>query len=201
MRRTLLALLTITLAALTVPRTRSHAQGALPLVFHVVTDADGRAVADAPFLTEALARANTIYAPYGIAFRDAGRSALPARHALLTSRADRDALLPYVRRGAIHCMVVATLMDVDEPGRERRGVHWYTRGAPRPHAVLLSARAEPRVLAHELGHYLGLPEHRQVPGNVMSYLWGDGVPSFDPDQVTRITRTVARMRARGELGD
>ena len=35
--------------------------------------------------------------------------------------ADRDALAPYVRKGAIHCFIVAKLMDVDEPGRERWG--------------------------------------------------------------------------------
>jgi hypothetical protein len=171
----------------------------LPIIFHVASNERGEPVADADYLAAAVAAANEIFAPLALHFERAETRELPPRHANVVSRADRDALLPYVEAGAIHCMVVGSLMDVDEPGRVRRGVHWYARHEPRPHLIILSAIASPRVLAHELGHYLGLPEHSPQAGNVMSYAWTDAVPSFDPQQTLRVRRTVARMRRQREL--
>jgi len=96
-------------------------------------------------------------------------------------------------------MVVAELGDVDEPGRVRRGVHWVMPHARRPHAVIVSAIAEARVLAHELGHYLGLRAHDDRPGNVMSYAWGETLPVFDARQIARLRTTASTMRAQREI--
>jgi hypothetical protein len=117
----------------------------------------------------------------------------------LVTRADRDALGAYVQAGVIDCMIVGTLMDVDEPGRDRRGVHWRVRTQRRRHFVIVSAISGPYVLAHELGHFLGNRAHSATPGNIMSYASRPGVPSLDEAQLRRIRRTLRRMRTTGEL--
>jgi hypothetical protein len=65
--------------------------------------------------------------------------------------------------------------------------------------VILSAKAGPYVLAHELGHFFGNPAHSQTPGNLMSYAHTDAVPWLDPSQIGRVQASAARMLAQGEL--
>jgi hypothetical protein len=167
----------------------------VPVIFHVAPLEHGLPEG---FVATQIEHANVIFRPLGFELVDAGRAPLAARHARLVTRADRDALLPYVRRGALHCMLVASLMDVDEPGRERRGVHWRGRGTPR-HLVIVSASAGPYVLAHELGHFFGNREHSDTPGNLMSYDWTRGVPFLDPAQQQRVRASLQRMLGSGEL--
>ena len=171
------------------------APAVLPLVWHVVHDDHGAVVSDA-FLADRLARANTIYAPYAVAFAALARDALPARHAALETRADRDALAPGMIAGAINCFVVRSLRDVDDPTQMRRGVHWH---APAAHFVILSSIAGPNVLAHELGHFLGNPAHSETAGNLMSYLPGPGLPVLDAPQLRKMQRAIRGYFARGEL--
>jgi hypothetical protein len=170
----------------------------IPIVVHVAELA-GQPVAPPAFIDEQLARANEIFGPLGFELTQRAGKALASRHAELTSRSDRDALAPYVRRGAIHCFVVAKLMDVDEAGRERRGVHWHERRKSGVHFVIVSRISGPYVLAHELGHYFGNPLHSDVAGNLMSYTPGEGPPSLDEAQRARVRTTLTRMLASGEL--
>jgi hypothetical protein len=170
----------------------------IPVVFHVA-ERDGQAVAPASFIAEQLAAANSIYGPLGIELVDSEQTSLPPGHAELITRADRDALAPHVRKGAIHCFVVATLMDVDEPGRERRGVHWRPRQTPSPSFVIVSKISKPYVLAHELGHFFGNREHSKVPGNLMSYTRTERPPFLDELQVRRVLRTLTAMLKLGTL--
>lgn len=179
----------------------SGASGAprrIPLIFHVA-EREGEAVAPASFIAEQLAAASSIYGPLGIELVERARVPLGAQHAELITRADRDALLPYVRRGEIHCFIVAKLMDVDEPGRERRGVHWRPRPAPERSFLVVSKISMPYVLAHELGHWFGNREHSTVPGNLMSYTRSERPPFLDAAQARRVQRTLADMLKSGKL--
>jgi hypothetical protein len=185
--------------AFSLPARSEDERVVLPVVFHVARDERDAPVAGARFLAVELASANDVFAPLAVQFELKKTLSLPPGHASVVTREDRDAMLTYVRPGAIHCMVVGRLLDVDTPGRVRRGVHWYAEEQQRPHMLILSTGSEPRVLAHELGHYLGLPEHRQVAGNIMSYLWGEGIPRFDADQALRVKRTLARFKRNREL--
>jgi hypothetical protein len=90
-------------------------------------------------------------------------------------------------------------MDVDEPGRERRGVHWYKAGTSRPHVIIVSTLAGDYVLAHELGHYFGNPAHSPVAGNLMSYVPGIRPPFLSDEQKRRIQRALTSMRRHKEL--
>ncbi|MEY2930249.1 MAG: hypothetical protein RL033_998 [Pseudomonadota bacterium] len=170
----------------------------VPLIFHVA-QREGGEVARASFISEQLAAANSIYLPLGIELVDQGRVPLAAAHAEQLTRSHRDALARYVRKGAIHCFVVAKLMDVDEPGRERRGVHWHPRPAPTRSFLIVSQISGPDVLAHELGHFFGNREHSTVPGNLMSYQRGDRPPFLDEAQTLRVQRTLAGLLKSGTL--
>jgi hypothetical protein len=170
----------------------------LPLVVHMAHVA-GQPVAPAEFVRERIARANEIFAPHGVAFVATTERKLDERHARLETRADRDALGSEVRRGAIDCFVVESLRDVDEPERMRRGVHWHSHTQPGAHFVIVSVIAGLDVLAHELGHFLGNPEHSELPGNLMSYQRGDGLPFLDVLQVHKLERALRNYLRRGEL--
>lgn len=178
----------------------AHASGParIPVVFHVA-QLDDKAVAPASFISEQLAAANTIYGPLGIELVAVERLPLPAGHAEILTRSDRDALARHVRKGAIHCFVVGKLMDVDEPGRERRGVHWHPRPEPQRSFLIVSKISARFVLAHELGHLFGNRAHSDVPGNLMSYQRADGPPFLDDAQVRRVQSTLAAMLKAGTL--
>lgn len=181
----------------------AHAEDAaptrwLPLVLHVV-EQDGAPVADAAFIQARVDRANEIYARYRVGFVVQRRVPLKAAHAHLSSRADRDALAPYLQRKVINCFVVTSLRDVDEPERMRRGVHWHAASRPGAHYVIISLLGDRDVFSHELGHYLGNPNHSPTPGNLMSYERGPTLPFLDPDQLTRMERSLRGYFKRGEL--
>jgi hypothetical protein len=179
----------------------THAQAEptwLPLVVHTAQVA-GQPVAAPEFIAERIARANQIFAPYGVGFVADQRGALGEAHARLETRADRDALGGEVARGAIHCFVVESLRDVDEPERMRRGVHWRSHTHPGAHFVIVSVISGPDVLAHELGHFLGNPEHSATPGNLMSYQREEGLPFLDAAQIGKLQRALRGYLRRGEL--
>jgi hypothetical protein len=189
-----------TLAALCLLSASASAQGPwrIPIVFHVA-EREGEAVAPASFIAQQLAAANAIYGPLGIELVTGEYVALASAHAELVTRADRDALVRHVKQGAIHCFVVGKLMDVDEPGRERRGVHWRPRGQADKSFLIVSKISKPWVLAHELGHFLGNREHSAVPGNLMSYAWTVEPPFLDAPQIERVKRTLATLLKSGRL--
>jgi hypothetical protein len=188
------------LAALTIATPQAIARDpiVLPIAFQIAAH-DASPVVDAAFLDERVARANEIYAVYGVQFAESATAALPGDHAAVETASDRDAFGANVKRGVINCFVVGSLRDVDDPTQMRRGVHWHSRAYPGKHYVVLSSIAGPNVLAHELGHYLGNPRHSEVPGNLMSYTRTDALPFLDEAQVRRVTRTVREYLQSGEL--
>jgi hypothetical protein len=179
--------------------TRASATIVLPLAFHVAQE-NGQPIVSEVFLRERLDRANQIFQRYGVMFVETSTpTALAARHALIATRAQRDALGSHVEHGAIHCFVVRALIDVDEPPKPRRGVHWRSRIGLRQRYVILSSIAERDVLAHELGHYLGNRSHSDVRGNLMSYTRGDGLPFLDGTQLVRMRARIALLLRSGAL--
>lgn len=170
----------------------------LPLVVHVTLEGEGDVVPQG-FVAERVARANEIFAPYGVSFVVDKTVALAAKHAALETRADRDALGAYAKRGAIDCFVVRSLRDVDDPQHLRRGVHWRSQTHEGRRYVVISSSSGLNVLAHELGHYLGNHAHSDVAGNLMSYTPAEGLPFLDEKQQKRLGRTVRELLKGGEL--
>src|SRR5690606_21027743 len=83
------------------------------------------------------------------------------------TRDDRDAFAALAERnGVVHVFLVGRLDDVDarpeiagkpETTPQIRGVHWRLRADISQRWIVLSAIAPDMVLAHELGHFFGLP--------------------------------------------
>lgn len=168
-----------------------------------VAQVDDGPVRDRAWVDEQIARANTIFEPANIDFEVTDVDTLADEEGRwpedLVTRADRHKLGPLVQPEVINVFVVKSMADVDIEGRFIRGVHWRSRrgGSPR-HYVILSSIAGPTVLAHELGHFFGNP-HSDTPGNIMSYLRGEGPPFFDTQQLRRIRRFTQRFIRTREL--
>lgn len=170
----------------------------LGLAIHVAVE-EGLPVADEAFIERQVATANRIFAPYGVAFERVERHAREAGQARMESRADRHALGVFVRPQLINVFVVASLRDVDEPERVRRGVHWRSTTYAPAHFVILSRISFDAVLAHELGHFLGNRQHSDTPGNLMSYQHTEVLPFLDEPQQRRLRERLAKYLRTGEL--
>ncbi len=160
---------------------------------------DGAPARDDAWIDAQIADANALFVPVGVRFRWQLRKEIPARHAEIHTRADRDALAPLVEKNVIDVFVVAALEDVDEPGRYRKGVAWTSRPSG-ARFVVLSGEAPRTVLAHELGHIFGNP-HTDVPDNLMSYRRAGGPIFLNDGQVARITSFSQRFLETGRLFD
>lgn len=170
----------------------------LGLAVHVGREAGKPAVSEA-FLKRQLDTANRIFAQYGVAFEQRERHEHDGVPVRVETRAQRDTFGALVRPHLINLFAVASLMDVDEPGRVRRGVHWHSRTHAPAHYLILSAISFDAVLAHELGHFLGNREHSQTPGNLMSYQHTDVLPFLDEAQQRRLHARIARYLREREL--
>ncbi len=198
-----ISVLTLCVIAFAGPSSEGRAQTLhkVPVFFHIAPSLENASApaAQASFIAAQLSHANQTYGPLGMELVHAGHAELSDKHAALVSRADRDALARYLRPGVVNCMLVASLMDVDEPGRVRRGVHWRPRTQPSRHFVIVSAISGPYVLGHELGHFFGNREHSETPGNLMSYQLTDAIPVLDLAQIARVRTTLAKMIETREL--
>ncbi len=197
MRAGLLAVAALCAAPLATPAAADEKTPEVSIAV-AVAEEGGRPVADEAWIDAAIAEANRLYAAVPLRFRRGPVAPLPARFAAIVTRADRDAAAGRLVRGAINLRVTGALMDVDEPGRVRRGVHWHVRADRRRHFIILSRIAAPGVLAHELGHFFGNP-HSPLDDNLMSY-GRTGAPVFlDAAQLATIRRALRGYLKSGAL--
>lgn len=132
---------------------RGHCVG---IQLHVTVEGTG-AIAAPDWLAAQLDAANRHFAPADIGFEVTGIDALPASAAHIATPGDRDGLAAdRLGGGVIHVFIVRQLDDVDHAGQVIRGVTWHTHKDARKY-VIVSITAPERVLAHELGHFFGLP--------------------------------------------
>lgn len=136
------------------PETAEHCFG---IWLHVVYTEMGPAQ-EPKWVRAQLQHANRLFASIGVGFEVAQVSVAPKGFARVVTRTDRDQLgkgdfTPH----QIHVYLVEHLEDVDDPGNAIRGVHWRLRRDVSKRWIILSSIGSHVVLAHELGHYFGLP--------------------------------------------
>jgi len=149
---------------------------------------EAEAVVTEAWIDRQVAEARRLMKPHGVQVARWARERLPEDHARLQTAEDRDALHRFVAPRVINVFLVASLRDIDDPRRYRMGVRWRLRRDLSKDYVIVSARAVPTVLCHELGHYFG-NGHSPVVNNVMSYR------RDDPDAVAFDDHQGAKMRA------
>lgn len=131
------------------------------LDLHLLQEPGQKAVRDASWIDAQLRHARRLFAPVNVDFYV--RSVVPVATSQgdVLTREDRDAFLPEAKsKEGIDVFVVRSLADVDIKGAFIRGVHWRRRDDVQRRWVILSSIAQKEVLAHELGHFFGLPHSR-----------------------------------------
>ncbi len=124
-------------------------------------------VVSAKWLARQMNEANARFADTKIGFEVVDVRRVHAGMEVMRTRKDRDRLgQGRFKRGVIDVFVVGQLDNVDAPG-EINGVHWRNRDNRQQRWIILSKIAWHVTLAHELGHFFGLP-HSDYPGSIMN---------------------------------
>ncbi|MBV8757629.1 MAG: matrixin family metalloprotease [Deltaproteobacteria bacterium] len=168
------------------PPPRGHTFG---IQLHLASDDRGPVVSE-DFIAEQLAAANKHFEPLDIGFEIVGVDALPASAVHVETRSDRDGLATDRLGGKlIHVFLVGQLDDVDDEDRIDFGVTWHAKHDDRKY-VIVASQALPRTLAHELGHFFGLP-HSSYAISIMNKTERKEPPQ---DQRTFADEEIAAMR-------
>lgn len=131
---------------------RAHCIG---IRLRVAIDDRGELVAPLDWIATQLASANEQFAAIDVGFEVVERDVVPAFAARIENRGERDQLGAMIDGRVIDVFVTGQLDDVDEAGAFIFGVTW--RRGTRKFVIISAPHAWPRVLAHELGHFFGLP--------------------------------------------
>lgn len=137
-------------------KARAHCFGLQLHVAHV-TGGDGFVVTPA-WVAEQVANAQAQFAAIDVGWDIVGADAVAAdKLETLHSREDRSALVAKgMSSGVVDVFFTGQLDDVDDPTNLTFGVTWRAPNSTRKY-IIVSGKARPRTLAHELGHFFGLP--------------------------------------------
>ena len=142
------------------PRCPESARRCFEIALHVVVE-EGQDVQTPQWFAAQVREANRLFAPVGVGFTVGSVETVEAEFADVQTRLQRDML---GRRehslGVVHVFVVRQLADVDVEGEVIRGVHWRDRAETSRRWIILSSIASSMVLAHEAGHFFGLPHSK-----------------------------------------
>lgn len=172
----------------------AEAKHCFGLKLHVVVKEDGAPVQTPEWFAHQLSQVNRHFARIGVGFHVVDVAPLPSRFETIVSRRDRDRLgRSRFSRKVLHCFLVGHLHNVDSPG-EIRGVHWRDRAKRQNRWVVLASIAPEWVLAHEIGHFFGLP-HSKFADSIMNKT-PRGLPwpqrSFNASEVLKMAKRLPK---------
>lgn len=181
---------------------RTHCIG---IVLHVAPESgaeDAAPVISAEQVAAHLAEANRHFAPVEVGFELAEVRWLEPGEREVETRRDRDRLgRKRFGRGVVHVFMVGRLANVDEEG-EIYGVHWRDRDDRSRRWIIVSAIAWRTTLAHELGHFFGLP-HSEYAISIMNKSPRDEPPweerTFHDDELAVMAKQRDKMLDKGQL--
>jgi hypothetical protein len=152
-------------ASPTCPQAAEHCVG---IELFVVIE-DGEPVQTPAWFAGEIVHANELFAPIDVGFELERVRFVGGQWAHVHSRLERDELGRREREpGRVHVFMVRQLDDVDIIGNQLYGVHWRDRGDTSNRWIIVSARdSSATVLAHETGHYFGLP-HSSYEVSIMN---------------------------------
>lgn len=149
------------------PRCPRKAVYCFGVVVHVVIGEEGP-VESPEWLAARIEKANEHFASIDVGFRVIEARKHEPDYWHMATREQRDAIgADRFTRGVVHLFLVGQLDDVDVPGNVIRGVHWRLRRDTKKRWIIMSTLAAPSVLAHELGHFFGLP-HSSYAVSIMN---------------------------------
>lgn len=142
------------------PRCPAKARRCFGLAVHVVEE-NGDPVGPPQWFARHVHEANRLFAPIGVGFFVGSVAPVDPSFADTQTRLQRDQIGRHEHSlGVVHVFVVRRLANVDADGEVIRGVHWRDRADTSRRWIILSSIASPLVLAHEMGHFFGLPHSR-----------------------------------------
>lgn len=127
-----------------------------------VAHTDTGPVVTPEWMANQLVVANRHFAPIDVSFQIASVDELSTAH--LRNRKERSALAKHLGKQVIDVFVTGALEDIHIVGEQRYGVAWTVKGRK---YVIVSATARNITLAHEIGHFFGLP-HSTYPISIMN---------------------------------
>lgn len=174
------------------------------LVVYVARDENGKRLASGKWFAERVREADRLFAPISVGFRVLYAETIGSEWKTIDTRKQRDEVgRDRFGRGVAQIYITSRLSDVDVAGEEIRGVHWRDRQEVKRRWIILSTIGSPLVLAHELGHFFGLP-HSTYNESIMNKTPRDDPPweerVFAKPERRRMARKRDEMLATGMLG-